>query len=93
MWQADLPGLPEVHERFKPDCLLPPVPGDLQQKLERITDFAGGRMSWNLPDGCTDEDIDMAAPGYWDPPEPEQCEDDWDPEWESVMEMMEATCL
>ncbi len=28
-------------------------------------------MSWNLPDGCTDRDIDMAAPGYYDEPEPE----------------------
>ena len=34
-------------------------------------------MSWNLPDGCTDHDIDMAAPGYWDDPEPE---DDFDEE-------------
>lgn len=27
-------------------------------------------MSWNLPDGCTDYDIDRAAGGY-DEPEPE----------------------
>lgn len=27
-------------------------------------------MSWNLPDGCTDEDIDRANGGY-DEPEPE----------------------
>lgn len=34
-------------------------------------------MSWNLPDGCTDHDIDVAAGGY-DRPEPE--EDDFDAE-------------
>jgi hypothetical protein len=37
-------------------------------------------MSWNLPDGCTDRDIDYAAGGYDEPeeeyeePEPEEGE-------------------
>jgi hypothetical protein len=47
MRQADLPRLPEAHERFKPDGLLAPLPGDLQQKhqSERYADSAGGCMT------------------------------------------------
>jgi hypothetical protein len=39
-------------------------------------------MGWNLPDGCTQDDIDRAA-GYWDEPEQDDEPDlmeNWDPD-------------
>jgi hypothetical protein len=33
-------------------------------------------MSWNLPDGCTDADVDRAAPGYYDEPGCRNCLED-----------------
>jgi hypothetical protein len=32
-------------------------------------------MGFNLPDGCRSIDVDMAAPGYWDPPDEDDAED------------------
>lgn len=41
-------------------------------------------MAWNLPDGCTDADIERAY-GYEEPEEPEV-----DSDWESILEHEEA---
>ncbi len=37
-------------------------------------------MAWNLPDGCTDRDVDVAAGGY-DAPE---CECRYDPQTDEM---------
>ena len=37
-------------------------------------------MSWNLPDGCTDSDVDYAAGGYEHEPEEEEIREPWEDE-------------
>lgn len=45
-------------------------------------------MTWNLPPGCTDRDIDEASPGYWDEPE-DECEHE---DYEVDILIGRATC-